>query len=101
MSASVGEMPLDANSLGADPITGTGPIDADGGDITSDGSGNLTANSFVGPLTGNVTGNIHGTVTATGGFTGTIALAKLTPVTGANGSITVVAGIITGFVAPT
>jgi len=35
------------------------------------------------------------------GFSGTVALAKLTPITGANGSLTVVNGIITAYSAPT
>ena len=36
-----------------------------------------------------------------GGFSGTVALAKLTPVTGANGSLTVVNGLITAYSPPT
>jgi hypothetical protein len=35
------------------------------------------------------------------GYTGTVALAKLTPVTGSNGSLTVTNGIITAYSAPT
>jgi hypothetical protein len=35
------------------------------------------------------------------GWSGTVALAKLTPSTGTNGSLTVVNGIITGYTAPT
>lgn len=35
------------------------------------------------------------------GFTGTVVLAKLTPSTGTNGSLTVVKGIITAYTAPT
>jgi len=57
----------------------------DGGRITTDGAGKLTVASVV-------PGN---------GFSGTVVLAKLTPTTGTNGSLTVLNGIITGYTAPT
>jgi hypothetical protein len=51
---------------------------------------------------GSVTVSTKGLVTAgTHGFTGTIHLAKTTPITGSNGSLTIVDGIITAAVDPT
>jgi hypothetical protein len=67
---------------------------SDGGP-TWDTSGNLTATSFVGPLTGNVTGNLTGNVTGSGNstFAGNVGIGTSSPSQklGVNGSIDIAA----------
>jgi hypothetical protein len=94
-------------------------VDQDGGIVINpgaDGTGGsnqaITLNStaasiFYGSITGSSTslvvdGPVNcASVAPNNGFSGTVALAKLTPVTGSNGSLTVSHGIITAYTAPT